>query len=299
MRMQPEARSEKPEFNQGCAGPSGAAVPAVRRRVSSWWIFAGLALIATGLRFATAFFPGDRIGAYWARIACTSFAVMLLIAGSRWLFHREGFERDPLGLKPTVAHIVSFLIGIGCAVILIAALAAALYLVVPFHWERGSRSIVSVLMEAQAYFWGNFTEELIFRGYALLALARVLGTRCAVWCTALPFGLYHFPGLEGMTLLKMIVTTGTMHFVFAYAFLGTRSLWAAITLHVAANVLLHTVTGLSGQPALFEPVLAATLPTTFDASFWLFFGIAVVSAIALARLAALRSGMRETSLTHH
>ena len=49
----------------------------------------------------------------------------------------------------------------------------------------------------------------------------------------------------------MMLTTGAMHFVYAYVFLATRSLWTAVSMHALGYKLLHQVFG-TGGPALLE-----------------------------------------------
>lgn len=175
---------------------------------------------------------------------------------------------------------------------LIGLFAGALYLTVPYELESGARSLSELSMDANAYFWGNFAEELIFRGYALIAAARVFGTQKALWMLAPAFGIFHFEGLGGVALAKMIATTGAMHFVFAYAYLGTRTLWTAVSLHAAANILLHSITGLSDHPAVFRSIFTMPMPSAYDLTFWLFFGVAAAVAIVLAQLPAVRAGSR-------
>lgn len=151
--------------------------------------------------------------------------------------------------------------------------------------------MADVFLDAHAYFWGNLAEELIFRGYALVLLARALGTQRALWILAPAFGWFHLEGLEGMALAKMIATTGAMHFVFTFAYLATRTLWTAAGLHAAANVLLHSITGLSGQPALFEPEFATSLASS-HVPFWVFLAVAVAFAVALSQLPQVRAGAK-------
>jgi uncharacterized protein len=129
----------------------------------------------------------------------------------------------------------------------------------------------------------------VFRGYLLIALAQWLGTTRALWLLALPFGLFHLPGLDVFALSKMILTTGAMHFVFAYAYLASRSLWAAVSLHAVSNTLLHTIIG-TGKPAMFSLQFRHDLPAGVDMPFLVFFGAASAFALLLSRLPQARRG---------
>lgn len=248
--------------------------------ISAWFV----------VRLGGIFFPGDGLGAHLGHVLCSMVAVVALIAGSATLLRRDGLRADRLGLEPTLAHARYFLLGVVGAMLLVCLFAGALYSLAHFHWEPGPRSISAVLLEGHAYFWGNFAEELMFRGYAFIILARALGTQRALWILAPAFGLFHLEGLDGMELAKMIATTGAMHFVFAFAYLATRTLWAAVGLHAAVNVWLHSITGLSGKPAAFKPILETPLSSSYDIAFWVFFGIAATVAVALAQLPQVRAG---------
>jgi uncharacterized protein len=235
-------------------------------------------------------FPGHRTGAYFGRAAGYLAAAALLSIGSVYLLKRDHVPSGLLGLAPNAAHARAFVLGCLGACLLMGVLIAGLYAVSPFEWHPGSRSANSVGLESLTYFCGNSVEELLFRGYAFIALARSFGTGRALWLLALPFGLFHAPGLDAIALGKMILTTGAMHFVFAYAYLGTRSLWAAISLHALANILLHAVSGFGQGPGAFEVVLQRPLPTSFDLPFAVYLSTAVLAAIVMARLPAVREG---------
>jgi membrane protease YdiL (CAAX protease family) len=234
-------------------------------------------------------FPGDRGGAQIGRLMCSLAALVLLITGSQQLLQRDRLPADRLGLSLTATHGLAFVVGIIVACALILALLGAFFLVAPFELLAGPLPLSALPLEFLNYFASNFGEELVFRGYLLIALARWLGTTRALWLLALPFGLFHFPGLDPLALLKTILTTGAMHFVFAYAYLGTRSLWAAISLHAVSNTLLHTVVG-TGKPALLAMQYTREAPNGLDVPFLVFFGTAAAFALLLSRLPPVKRG---------
>jgi membrane protease YdiL (CAAX protease family) len=261
-----------------------------RQRLSSLcWFFAlaGVALLSMQLSYGL--FPGDRGVAVAGRLLCSIIAVSILIAGSRQLLQRDHVAPDRLGLALTAAHGKAFVFGIVFAGAIILALLGVFYLVTPFELLPGSVPLTAIPVAALNYFAGNFAEELVFRGYLLITLARWLGTTRALWLLAVPFGLSHFLGLDALALLKMTLTAGAMHFVFAYAYLATRSLWAAVSLHAVSNILLHSVVGL-GEPATFSVRFLRDLPTSVDVHFLVFFGTAAAIALLLSRLPQAKLG---------
>lgn len=78
------------------------------------------------------------------------------------------------------------------------------------------------------------TEELMFRGFAVQALERLLGSWIALPITALFFGLTHMfnPGATLWSGLAIAIEAGGL---LGAAFLWRRNLWFAIGLHFAWN----------------------------------------------------------------
>jgi membrane protease YdiL (CAAX protease family) len=78
------------------------------------------------------------------------------------------------------------------------------------------------------------TEELMFRGFAVQALERLLGSWIALPITALFFGLTHLlnPGATLWSGLAIAIEAGGL---LGAAFLWRRNLWFAIGLHFAWN----------------------------------------------------------------
>jgi len=252
----------------------------------SFWLFIGLCVVAYGFAFAgVMFFPGELPGALMARALLAACGVALLWFGSKMLLRRDGFPSDALGLQLTLPHTKAFVLGIAGGLLFVALMAATVALQVPFHWEKGLLSLSQATFETHTYFWTSLGEELIFRGYALVALSYYLGPRKAALALALPFGLFHLPGMGmGMAAAKMIATTCAMSMVFSYSFLRTGTLWTTVGQHVAMNVSLHTLTGLdgAGKATLWKPVFGLW-PTGYDAGFWTLITIASLVAYLLSR----------------
>lgn len=270
---------------------SPSSIARVIPRASTFCLFLVLAGIAIALLQAThGFFPGDRVGAQVGRLLCSTAAIILLVAANRWLLMRDGLDPGRLAVGFSATHARAFAVGTAVATGHIFVLMAALYVAAPFRLSTGPLAASAVPFAAIGYLTGNFVEELLFRGYVLIALSRWLGTTRALWMLAVLFGLFHFPGLAPMAMAKMLLTTGAMHFVYAYAFLATRSLWAAVALHAVGNTLLHTIVGVD-EPALLSVHFERALPEAVDVPFLVFFGITAALAIGLARLPATRRGL--------
>ncbi|MDB6053103.1 MAG: family intrarane metalloprotease [Verrucomicrobiales bacterium] len=216
------------------------------------------------------FFPGENLVTYFGRIALTALGTIILAVGSQRLIPSEGGKPVGLGLGCTIKSIGCFSLGIVGGILVVVALGAALWVFVPFHFERGPLEAGQLLPRAVQFFWSNLGEELVFRGFLLVVLSRLWGLRLAMLAIAILFGLFHLPGLSGIQALKMICTTAACSYLFCSAFIITGTLWTAVALHVAMNVSLHTISGLDGGIAILKPVFRIPYPQQYDPGFWAF-----------------------------
>jgi membrane protease YdiL (CAAX protease family) len=238
---------------------------------------AGFVLGAVALRLlampAWMFFPERGFFAHSARVVIPLLVVGGLIVLNRTFLTRDGFPRDALGLG--LRRIGWFFAGGIMILPIILAMAGSLWLLVPFHWERGEMAWSQLAWKTAEYFAGNFGEELAFRGYFLVVLTRYLGLTRALLIGALLFGLFHLPGLSGTEAIKMVCTTGALSFVFAYGYVLTGSLWAAVGLHVFGNVILHEVLGMSGKSGIATMVFHEPWPSSYDPAFLVWLGVSI------------------------
>ena len=129
---------------------------------------------------------------------------------------------------------------LGC--LLIATIWAIIYLIYPFEIIKNSNSKINPVADIISYSLGNTLEELLFRGFILVASVKLVGKVGGVLFVSLSFGLFHLQGtglnVEG---LNMVLTTFTMSLLFISVIYYTGSIWTAVTLHITGNLLLHTV----------------------------------------------------------
>ena len=228
-------------------------------------------------------FPSQNLLPYFVRTTISAAGALILIFGSIRLLKKSNVAEDTLGLKLYKKTLFNFILGVIMGVIVMVILGVVLYIFVPYHFIGGPLRTSEVVKESHSFFWGNFTEELLFRGYPLIILSQLLGWRAAVCIMALPFGLFHLPGLGFSTEgLKMVITTATYSFVFSYSFVLTGTLWTAIGAHIASNILLHSISGLDGLArAVFTPVFETSWPVNYDPGLLSFVTSAIVMALLL------------------
>lgn len=153
----------------------------------------------------------------------------------------------------------------------------------PFHIEAGTMTATGFAFSVLVYLFGSIIEELAFRGYPFLRMRRAYGVVAAVVIASLAFGLFHFPGMHGLALLKIVATAGLCSIIFCLGFLRAGTLWAAIALHAGINITLHSILGAgdANRASLLRVVADGPAPG-WDVWFWSFMLAGSVAAIVLA-----------------
>jgi hypothetical protein len=229
------------------------------------WLIAAFLAIWTGPMFIPAANSSVRVEALLWKIVGMS----LFLGASAYFLRRNGLGFEVLGLRPTMRNLAWLFAGSSGGVLLVALCFVFLRAMAPFHFEKGTMTPNQLAISVLVYAFGAALEEVAFRGYPLLRLSERYGSFRAVLAVALAFGILHLPGMYGADALKMVVTTGLSSIVFSIAYLGSRTLWAAIGLHMGMNVMLHSVFGGGGgsEPSLFVTKFGQqSLP--FDVGFY-------------------------------
>jgi membrane protease YdiL (CAAX protease family) len=135
-----------------------------------------------------------------------------------------------------------YLSGALLAIILIATMWAIIYLIYPFKITQNFYSKSNLPIDIISYGLGNTLEELLFRGFLLIATIKLLGKASGVLFVSFLFGLFHLQG-TGLTTegLRMVMTTFSMSLLFISTIYYTKSIWTAVVVHITGNLLLHTL----------------------------------------------------------
>lgn len=155
------------------------------------------------------------------------------------------FSRKNLLIYNTLkfkSGIIKYYLGgivLGC--LLIATIWAIIYLIYPFEIIKNPYSKINLATDIISYSLGNTLEELLFRGFILVASVKFFGKVGGILFVSLLFGLFHLQG-TGLTVegLSMVMTTFAMSLLFISVIYYTESIWTAATLHITGNLLLHT-----------------------------------------------------------
>jgi membrane protease YdiL (CAAX protease family) len=192
----------------------------------------------------------ERLPAYWGSIA-----TLWLLGAACWLVGTRAGGPAAVGLVALpVAALAVWSVGLtlaGLLTILVfrGVAAAAGVRDSPLLRELLPRTHEEKRVFALLSLAAGVGEELAYRGYALLALAPILGAVGASAVTSAVFGILHgYQGLLGT------LRTALMGAVLAWGFLASGSLWPAIVAHVTIDL----VAGI----ALGERLLSAPQSTS-------------------------------------
>lgn len=189
--------------------------------------------------FGQSAFPGSSVFPFVAR----SIILSGVVAFTYYLNHRfcKKNELNASILKLIPIPVKQFVGGSMVAFVSIATIWIIIYLIYPFEIIRNVSSTPRLINDLINYSLGNTLEELLFRGFLLLAAVKLMGKLGGIVFVSLLFGLFHLPGL-GLTTqgLMMVITTFTMSLLFIAVIYYTKSIWTAVALHVTGNLLLHT-----------------------------------------------------------
>ena len=185
-------------------------------------------------------FPGNHLFPVVVRVALLVGVLTLTYYVNIKFIRKNGLNAGILNFRR--GSIQQYLLGSLIAILVIVAIWAIIYLVYPFDIINNANSKTNLVTDLITYSLGNTLEELLFRGFLLLAAVRLLGKINGVLFISLLFGLFHLQG-TGMTMegISMFITTFTMSLLFISVIYYSKSIWTAVTLHITGNLLLHTI----------------------------------------------------------
>ncbi len=185
-------------------------------------------------------FPGNNLFPFLLRSAILLFAVTISYYLNYKFSRKNLLTFEILKFKP---QLIKYYLGgmiLGC--FLIATIWIIIYLVHPYEIVRNSNSNINLVIDIISYSLGNTLEELIFRGFILLAAVKHFGKTGGVLLVSLLFGVFHLQG-TGLTAngFSMVMTTFTMSLLFISVIYYSTSIWTAVVLHITGNILLHSL----------------------------------------------------------
>lgn len=172
---------------------------------------------------------------------------VLLLAGAMvgltaLALRAEGWSGRLLGVCHDQRPFACFAAGLAAGAALAGLWMCAVTVIAGASWRPNPGfSAVALVLACLFHLFNNLGEELAYRGYLFLRLAKGSGAPMAVLVTSGVFALLHLQaGLPWLSVLAGVFTSGL---VFGAVFARWRSLPLALGVHVATN-LIQDVTGL-------------------------------------------------------
>jgi membrane protease YdiL (CAAX protease family) len=202
-------------------------------------------------------------------VAASLVLVVALGVVSHLFFRSDGRSLAELGFDAPVRRLGEFGVAFLAGCVLVAIWTLILWLLMSPRWGRydgfdagGAASRIAFCL------FNNAGEELAYRGYLLVTLARRFGPTFAVVSTSVLFALLHIQGgLPWQSAVTIVFTCGVL---FAVMLLRWNSLPLVLGFHVATNVAQELiglrVTPLSVIRPTFSGALTAPIATLVAAS---------------------------------
>jgi membrane protease YdiL (CAAX protease family) len=205
----------------------------------SLFLLSGLIIWAVNIIGQSAF-PGNNLFPFFVRLIILMGSLALSYYLNYKFIRRNVLTGD--FLKFRLRSIKRYLNGSILACLVIATIWAIVYLIYPFEIIKNGSSKTNLPNDIISYSLGNTLEELLFRGFLLIASIKLFGKIGGVFFISLLFALFHLQG-TGLTRegISMVMTTFTMSLLFIAVIYYTNSIWTAVMLHITGNLLLHTL----------------------------------------------------------
>ena len=159
-------------------------------------------------------------------------AVVLLL--NKLFFRSEGRPLAEIGVDAPRVRARQVAVAFVVGVIVVAVWALILVFIAGAHWQRAAHVDPAAFVAAIAFaVFNNLAEELVYRGYLFVLLARTFHTAVAVIVTSVLFTLLHIQaGVPWTNALAIVFTSALM---FAALFARWRSVPLVAGFHVAMN----------------------------------------------------------------
>lgn len=193
-----------------------------------------------------------KAGAFSATIPAIVLALATLVIN--WRFFRfenrslaeVGFDRPRLRTAQVVA-------GFFAGAATVAVWAVLLWGITALRWRTApSFDVVAALGSFSFAVFNNAGEELVYRAYLFVLLARSYGTAVAVIATSILFAVLHVQaGIPWASAIGIVLTSAIL---FAVLFVRWRSLPLVLAFHVGINVMQELVGFRASGLTVFVPV---------------------------------------------
>jgi len=188
------------------------------------------------------------------------------------------------------AAVPAGLIGFGAILALTAVIARLVRLPAgePISTPPGMPVATMFALLAMQSVVAGVTEESAFRGYMQSIISRRFGVTAAILASGTLFGLLHFPNHPGdvVLMLPYYIAVSAMYGALTWA---ADSIWPALVLHSAGDVVVLTRWWLTGRPEW--QLGAAPPPLVWESGIDASFAVTVLAAVLLASLTAWSCGL--------
>jgi len=195
-------------------------------------LFLALAAVAVlGYLFLLNVLNG-KLGAFSTAVPAILLALAALLLNSRFL-RSEGSSPAAIGLEISPFRVAQAVLGFLAGVVIVGVWMLALRGVMSAEWQEVPLRFAAAIGAFTFIVANNLAEELVYRGFLFVLLARSYGTAAAVIATSVLFTLLHFQA--GVPLPNVVAGVLTSAFLYAAVFGRWRSVPLVLGVHVGMN----------------------------------------------------------------
>ena len=198
-------------------------------------LFAGSAAVALLVYLFLLSALRGKLGSFSAAVPAMVLATLILILNWRFL-RAEGRSLADLGFDAPRLRIREMALGFAGGALTAGAWAVALWSLTSISWRAApSFNPLSAAGSFTFIFFNNAGEELVYRAYLFLVIARSYGRLVAIVGTSILFALLHIQaGIPWQSALAGVLTAGLL---FAVLFARWQSVPLVVAFHAATNVI--------------------------------------------------------------
>jgi membrane protease YdiL (CAAX protease family) len=201
-----------------------------------------------------------KLGAFSATLPALVVALAALVLNWRFL-RSDGQTLAVLGFGAPRLRVLEIAIGFVAGALVVGMWAVVLWAVLAASWKMANPFNSTIAIGAFTFIiFNNAGEELLYRGYLFLLLARSYGRAVAVIFTCGLFTLLHIQG--GVPWPNAVAGVLTSALLYAALFVRRQSVPLVLAFHVAMNVMQELIGIRISGLTLFTPIYSEKVSAT-------------------------------------
>lgn len=167
--------------------------------------------------------------------------IIIISWGMLYLFEKKNLQ--VLGILPLHQKSLQFGLGFGLMAMTVLCYMGIETYMFNIEWQSNVWHLTNLIEAFWYHLKSALTEDLVFRGAILYILIKRMGSRWAILCSALVFGVYHWFSYgilqeRPILLAYILMITGITGWIWAWSYYKSKSIMLGLGLHVSYNLMM-------------------------------------------------------------